>query len=77
VTYAGEGRLQYAGRDVGRPESYVDAVRRAEDGEGFHGYPQLVPLFNHLEDMENVELLIWAMNQDDPVSVDPNRNRYA
>jgi hypothetical protein len=25
----------------------------------------------YLEDMKNVELLIWAMNQDDPVRVDP------
>ncbi len=57
MTYAGEGLLQYAGRDVGRPEEYEKAARRAEDGEGFDGFEQLVPLFNHLEDMKNVELL--------------------
>jgi hypothetical protein len=73
VTYAGEGLLQYAGHrhDVGRPEEYEKAARRAERGEGFDSYRQLVPLFDHLEDSKNVELLIWAMNQDDPVRVDP------
>jgi hypothetical protein len=41
VTYAGEGLLQYAGRDVGRPEEYEKAARRAEDGEGFDGFDRV------------------------------------
>jgi hypothetical protein len=42
-------------------------------GRASHGArgPHLVPLFTQLEDMKNVELLIWTMNQDDPVRVDP------
>ncbi len=45
--------------------------RRAEGGKGFDGFEQLEPLFDHLEDMKNVEMLLWCINQSDAVRVDP------
>jgi hypothetical protein len=35
-----------------------------------HGYEQLEPLFDHLADGKNVEMLLWGMNQGDAVRVD-------
>jgi hypothetical protein len=51
-------------------ESYVGGFEGAELGD-FEGFRQLRPLFDHLADGKNVELLIWGINQDDPVRVDP------
>ncbi len=34
------------------------------------GVKQLVPLFDHLENKQNLEMLLWCINQSDAVRVD-------
>ncbi len=68
MTYVGEGRLQYAGKrsplaDLGRPGAYVKGARTAEKHNDFsNDFKQLEPLFDHLTEGKNVELLVWAIN---------------
>ncbi len=69
MTYAGEGLLQYARADLGRPGCYISGARTAERCHDFSGFEQLEPLFDHLEDMKNVEMLMWGINQGDAVRV--------
>ncbi len=49
----------------------LHAKQTCAPGEEQRRASWLVPLFDQFEDMKSVEWLIWAMNQDDPVRVDP------
>ncbi len=66
---AGKVAQRSAAREANLP-ARRGGFQRAEGGKGFDGFRQLEPLFDHLTAGKNVELLIWGMNQDDPVRVD-------